>query len=167
MSPTWIGREMRDADRGAARPAGQPDALAELQNLIGFHISLAHTAIKAHFQSHSVALGLTQKQIAILWLVGGCPGIIQSDLARMLRVKRATMWGMVGRLCERNLLERPGTDGVDARHVALKLTGAGRNMLRRAREATLGHEAWVKQHYSPGEQLVVTALMTRLYQGPD
>ena len=140
--------------------------MTELQDLIGFHISLAHTAIKAHFQSSSAALGLTQKQIAILWLVGGCPGIIQSDLARMLRVKRATMWGIVGRLCERNLLERPGTDGVDARHVALELTGTGRDVLRRARQAILRHEAWLKQHYSPAEQRAVVALMAKLYRGP-
>jgi len=142
-------------------------ALAELEQLPGFHISLAHTAIKAHFQSRSVALGLTQKQIAILWLVGGCPGIIQSDLARMLRVKRATMWGIVERLCERGLLERPGTDGVDARHVALNLTETGREVLGRARQAILDHEAWVKDHFSPAEQRNVAALMTRLYQKPD
>ena len=99
---------MSEADPGRRRWRPTARALAELQQLIGFHISLANTAIKAHFQSNSAALGLTQKQIAILWLVDGCPGIIQVDLARMLRVKRATMSGMVGRLCERRLLERPG-----------------------------------------------------------
>lgn len=158
---------MPEADPRPARPVDQYGALAELQDLIGFHISLAHTAIKAHFQVSSAALGLTQKQIAILWLVGGYPGIIQSDLARMLRVKRATMWGMVGRLCERNLLERPGSDGVDARHVALELTDAGRDILCRTREEILRHETWLKQLFGPEEQRTIVRLMTRIYQRSD
>src|SRR3954463_5954900 len=139
----WSGREMTDDLPGSPTPADQGRVMAELERLLGFHISLANTAIKAHFQSQSVALGLTHKQIAILWIVGGCPGIIQSDLARMLQVKRATMWGMVGRLCERDLLERPGSEGVDARHVALTLTENGRDVLAQAKEAILHHEDWV------------------------
>ena len=147
-------------------PAGHRQALAELEQLLGFHISLAHTAIKAHFQSRSPALGLTHKQIAILWLVDGCPGIIQTDLARMLRVKRATIWAMVGRLCARDLLERPGTDEVDARHVALTLTGRGREILDRAKQAILRHESWVKQPFSAEEQRTIVRLMTRLHERP-
>jgi DNA-binding MarR family transcriptional regulator len=158
---------MGEAAPDPAKPADQRRVMAELESLIGFHISLANTAIKAHFQSQSVALGLTHKQIAILWIVGGCPGIIQSDLARMLRVKRATMWGMVGRLCERNLLERPGTDGVDARHVALTLTDTGRDVLGQAREAVLSHETWLKQLFGPEEQRTIARLMTKIYQRPD
>ncbi len=71
-------------------PADQVRALAELEQIMGFHISLAELAIKAHFQKNFAHLGLTQKQIAVLWLVNSCPGIIQVDIARMLRVQRAT-----------------------------------------------------------------------------
>ena len=145
-------------------PTEHRRVMSELENLLGFHVSLANTAIKAHFQSQSVALGLTHKQIAILWIVGGCPGIIQSDLARMLQVKRATMWGMVGRLCERDLLERPGSEGVDARHVALTLTDTGRDVLAQAKEAILHHEDWVKQHFTVEEQRTIAKLMTKIHQ---
>ena len=157
---------MDEADASPSPAGGHAHALAELQQLLGFHISLAYTAVKAHFQRHSAALGLTQKQIAILWLVDGCPGTIQSDLARMLRVKRATMWAMVGRLCARNLLERPGTDEADARHVALTLTGEGRDVLRQAKQAIFRHEEWVKQHFDSGEQRAIVRLMTKLHQRP-
>jgi DNA-binding MarR family transcriptional regulator len=158
---------MPEAESGPVMPADQRQAMAELQDLIGFHISLAHTAIKAHFLNHATALSLTQKQIAILWLVGRCPGIIQSDLARMLRVKRATMWGIVGRLCERDLLERPGTDGVDARHVALELTDTGRDILCQAKQAILYHEAWLKQPFGAEEQQAIARLMAKIYERPD
>lgn len=157
---------MHDADSRPPPAGGYAQAMAELHQLLGFHISLAYTAVKAHFQSHSAALGLTQKQIAILWLVDGSPGMIQSDLARMLNVKRATMWAMVGRLCARNLLERPGTDEADARHVALTLTDQGRDVLRQAKQAIFHHEEWVKQHFDPGEQRAIARLMTKLHQRP-
>jgi DNA-binding MarR family transcriptional regulator len=111
-------------------------------------------------------LGLTQKQIAILWLVDGCPGIIQVELARMLRVKRAAMSGMVGGLCARGLVARGGPGNGDARHVPLTLTGAGRRTLRKARRAIERHEAWVKQHLTGAEQQTIAALMTKLHQSP-
>ena len=72
------------------------------------HISLAELAIKAHFQKNFAHLGLTQKQIAVLWLVNSCPGIIQVDIARMLRVQRATVAGVVTILTARGLLRRTG-----------------------------------------------------------
>ena len=142
----------------------QDNGLAALEQLLGFHISLANTTIKAHFQGQSAALGLTHKQIAILWLVDAQDGMIQSDLARTLRVKRATMWGMVGRLCARGLLERPGTDETDARHVALTLTKAGRDLLARARQAIFRHEEWLKQHFDAHERRAITNLMARIYR---
>jgi DNA-binding MarR family transcriptional regulator len=159
----WIVPVTGEPNPNSRMPAGHVQALAELERLLGFHISLAHTAIKAHFQSHFRAVGLTQKQIAILWLIDSCPDIIQSDLARMLRVKRAAMWAMVGRLCTRNLLERLDAEGVDARHVALKLTSAGSCVLGRAKQAILRHEAWVKQGFAPEEQRAVARLMTKLH----
>lgn len=149
----------------AQRPGGsQENGLAELEQLLGFHISLANTTIKAHFQGQSAALGLTHKQIAILWLIDAQDGTIQSELARALRVKRATMWGMVGRLCARGLLERPGTDETDARHVALKLTEAGRDLLARAKQAIFRHEEWLKRHFDAHERRAITNLMARIYR---
>ena len=156
------------AEERPATPSAheQSRAMAELRQLLGFHISLANTAVKAHFQKQSEGLGLTQKQIAILWLLDGCPGIIQVDLAKMLGVKRATMWATIGTLCARALLERRASGGEDARHVALTLTPEGRAVLRRAKLATARHEAWVKEVFSSDEQRTLAALMSRLYHRP-
>jgi DNA-binding MarR family transcriptional regulator len=82
----------------------------------------------------------------------------------MLRVKRATMWGMVGRLCERGLLERPGSKGVDARHVALMLTETGRDLLGQARQAVLHHETRIKAHFTAQELATIAKLMTKIHQ---
>ena len=84
----------------------------------------------------------------------------------MLRVKRATMWAMVGR-CAHAICSNVRHGRVDARHVALKLTATGRDVLGRARQAILSHEAWVKQRFSPEEQRTIVRLMTKLHGGAD
>jgi len=155
---------MSEADRPGAPGKSQSGALAELQQLIGFHLSLATTAVKSHFRSHHSGLGLTQKQIAILWLIDGCPGIIQVELARHLHVKRATMSAMVDVLSGRGLLARHAPGEVDARHVPLRLTDAGRKALGEAKRAIADHEAWVKRHFSAAERRAIAEYMKRLYE---
>jgi DNA-binding MarR family transcriptional regulator len=154
---------MAEADLAPAAHVDQTRALAELRQLIGFHISLANTAIKSHFHAQYSGLRLTQKQIAILWLVDGCPGIIQVDLARHLGVKRATMSAMVGVLADRGLVARSERKGGDPRQVPLNLTASGRSLLREARRSIERHEAWVRQHFSLAEQQTIAVLMARLY----
>jgi DNA-binding MarR family transcriptional regulator len=158
---------MAEADFAPEARADQARALAELQQLIGFHISLANTAIKAHFHAQHSGLKLTQKQIAILWLVDGCPGIIQVDLARHLGVKRATMSAMVGVLADRGLVARCERKEGDPRHVPLNLTAGGKSLLCEARRSIERHEAWVRQRFSLVEQRTISTLMARLYTRDD
>lgn len=155
---------MAEGDLPRASAADRARAMAELQGLTGFHISLANTMIKAHFHKNFGRLALTQKQIAILWLVQSCPGIIQVELARMLRVKRATMSAMIRLLTGRGLVARRALGGIDSRHVPLQLTREGDAVLDEARVAIDRHEAWVKQRYSQAERRMIAALMQKLYE---
>ena len=150
-----------------ALPADQARALAELEQIMGFHISLAELAIKAHFQKNYAHLGLTQKQIAVLWLVDSCPGIIQVDIARMLRVQRATIAGVVTILTARDLLRRAGPGSEDARHVPLELTEEGRAALTESKVAIEKHENWVKQHLTAADQRAIATLMGKIYRSDD
>jgi DNA-binding MarR family transcriptional regulator len=150
-----------------ALPADQQRALAELEQIMGFHISLAELAIKAHFQKNYAHLGLTQKQIAVLWLVDSCPGIIQVDIARMLRVQRATIAGVVTILTARGLLRRAGPGTEDARHVPLELTDEGRAALTESKVAIEKHENWVKQRLTAADQRAIATLMGKIYRGED
>lgn len=150
-----------------ALPADQQRALAELEQIMGFHISLAELAIKAHFQKNYAQLGLTQKQIAVLWLVDSCPGIIQVDIARMLRVQRATIAGVVTILTARGLLRRAGPGTEDARHVPLELTEEGRAALTESKVAIERHENWVKQRLTAADQRAIATLMGKIYRSDD
>lgn len=161
------GPEVAGPGPEGALPAAQARALAELEQIMGFHISLAELAIKAHFQKNYAHLGLTQKQIAVMWLVDSCPGIIQVDIARMLRVQRATIAGVVTILTARDLLRRAGSGTEDARHVPLELTRQGRAALAEAKVAIERHENWVKQRLSAADQKTIATLMTRIYSDND
>jgi DNA-binding MarR family transcriptional regulator len=159
--------EVAGAGPADALPTDQARALAELEQIMGFHISLAELAIKAHFQKNYAHLGLTQKQIAVLWLVNSCPGIIQVDIARMLRVQRATIAGVVTILTARGLLRRAGPGTEDARHVPLELTEEGRAALTESKTAIERHENWVKQRLTAADQRAIASLMGKIYRNDD
>jgi DNA-binding MarR family transcriptional regulator len=161
------GPEVAGPGPDEALPADQQRALAELEQIMGFHISLAELAIKAHFQKNFAHLGLTQKQIAVLWLVDSCPGIIQVDIARMLRVQRATIAGVVTILTARGLLRRAGPGTEDARHVPLELTQDGRAALTDSKVAIERHENWVKQRLTAADQRAIATLMGKIYRSDD
>lgn len=165
---TIDGTGFASGETPGALPADQARALGELEQILGFHISLAEVAIKAHFQkNYGDALGLTQKQIAVLWLVDSCPGIIQVDLARLLRVQRATISAVVNILTARGLMSRAGPGAEDARHVPLELTDEGRRVLASSKRGIERHENWVKQHLTVAEQKAVISLMSKLYRDSD
>jgi DNA-binding MarR family transcriptional regulator len=153
-------------DAGPAQPfpESQALALAELEELLGFHVSLADIAIKAHFQSLHCGTGLTQKQIAVLWLIGSCPGIIQSDIARLLRVQRATVAVVVRMLDSEGLVRRQDLGATDARHVPLRLSRKGATRLVAAKQEIRSHEAWVQSHFTAAERRTIARLMSRLYR---
>jgi hypothetical protein len=43
--------------------------IGEIDNLPGFHIRLAHGTVYRHFMQSFKFLGMTQKQVSVLWLV--------------------------------------------------------------------------------------------------
>ena len=59
--------------------------VGELNDIVGFHIRLAHGAVYRHFTETFIDLDLTQKQVSVLWLVDDYPGIAQIELGQRLR----------------------------------------------------------------------------------
>ncbi len=80
------------------RQLADPTHIGEIDDIVGFHVRLAHGTIYRHFMSTFRELGLTQKQVSVLWLVCDHPGIAQTDLAKRLQLDRATVMAIVNRL---------------------------------------------------------------------
>lgn len=77
-------------------------------------------------------LGITSRQVTLLWLVRHNPGMSMRELAAEERISAPALSGHVDRLEKAGLLERVRDEG-DRRRVGLTLTEEGERLLRRVR----------------------------------
>ena len=136
--------------------------IGEIRDIVGFHIRLAHGAVYRHFTETFANLDLTQKQVSVLWLVDDHPDIAQTDLARRMRMDRATTMAIVNRLEARKFLVR-GKSESDGRKQTLNLTEQGREILVIAKEAIRSHEEWLKSRFTNAEVTKLIELLTRIH----
>lgn len=137
--------------------------IGEIRDIVGFHIRLAHGAVYRHFTETFSELGLTQKQVSVLWLVDDHPDIAQTDVAQRMRMDRATTMAIVNRLEARGYLVR-GKSRTDARKQTLNLTPAGRETLVTAKEAIVEHERWLKSRFTDREVDMLIEMLTRIHE---
>lgn len=130
---------------------------------LGLRLRRAHGAVQRHFLDHFADLGLTQKQVSVLWLTGDHPDLAQTDLAAALDMDRATTMALVHGLEKRGLVVR-SPSATDRRRIAFRLTDAGVALLDRAKAAIVEHEAWLKNRYSQGELKTLEELLARIYR---
>jgi DNA-binding MarR family transcriptional regulator len=77
-------------------------------------------------------LGVTSRQVTLLWLIRGNPGMSLRELAAEERISAPALSGHVDRLEKAGLLARVRDEG-DRRRVGLALTDEGERLLRRVR----------------------------------
>jgi DNA-binding MarR family transcriptional regulator len=77
-------------------------------------------------------LGVTSRQVTLLWLIRGNPGMSLRELAAEERISAPALSGYVDRLEKAGLLARI-RDECDRRRVGLALTDEGERLLRRVR----------------------------------
>jgi DNA-binding MarR family transcriptional regulator len=142
--------------------AGDED-IGEIRNIVGFHIRLAHGAVYRHFTETFADVDLTQKQVSVLWLVDDHPDIAQTDLAKRMRMDRATTMAIVNRLESRGYLVRGKSDS-DGRKQTLNLTQPGRKALVTAKSAIQQHERWLKSRFTDREVAKLIELLTRIHE---
>jgi DNA-binding MarR family transcriptional regulator len=77
-------------------------------------------------------LGMTSRQVTLLWLIRVNPGLSLRELAAEERISAPALSGHVDRLEKAGLIER-ARDEDDRRRVGLTLTEEGERLLRRVR----------------------------------
>jgi DNA-binding MarR family transcriptional regulator len=77
-------------------------------------------------------LGVTSRQVTLLWLIRNHPGLSLRELAAEERISAPALSGHVDRLEKAGLIGRV-RDGVDRRRVGLTLTDEGARLLKRVR----------------------------------
>lgn len=155
----------KDKFADAIAPVGHTDEddVGAINDILGFHIRLAHGACLRHFTETFTDLDLTQKQVSVLWLVDDHPGIAQTDLAQRLRMDRATTMAIINRLQAKHFLRRDRSPK-DGRKQALFLEPGGIEMLARAKTAIGEHEAWVKGRFTDKEVRQLIELLSRIHE---
>lgn len=136
--------------------------LSGIDGLLGFHIRLASAAVYQHFTETFSDLGLTQKQVAVLWLIEDQPDIAQADIGRRLKMDRASVMAIVNRMQDRGFVRR-GASLQDRRRQTLSLTEAGHVALAEARICIAEHERWLKNRFSAAETGMLVELLRRVY----
>ena len=154
---------MSKAAPGVSQP-GEPDNdIGELDSILGFHIRLAHGAVYRHFTESFSDLGLTQKQVSVLWLIDDHPDISQAEIGRLLQIDRATIMAIINRLQKRGFVER-GKSTSDKRRQTLHLTPAGHEARIGAQQCILGHEQWLKARFSEREIATLIEMLRRIHE---
>jgi DNA-binding MarR family transcriptional regulator len=77
-------------------------------------------------------MGVTSRQVTLLWLIRSNPGLSLRELAAEERISAPALSGHVDRLEKAGLLERVRGDA-DRRRVGLTLTDDGERLLKRVR----------------------------------
>lgn len=135
----------------------------DLSSLLGFHVRLAHVAIYRDFMEEMAPLGLTQKQGAVLILIGANPGTSQVTLAKFLGTDRATMMAMVNRLQAGKLIERRASES-DRRRWALFPTRAGKAVLEDMKRRIAGHENKFASRFTDQELAQFMEFLSRVHK---
>ncbi|ATY33530.1 MarR family transcriptional regulator [Sphingomonas psychrotolerans] len=144
------------------RPAEQV-GIGGIEEIVGFHIRLAHGAVYRHFTETFSELDLTQKQVSVLWLIDDHPDIAQADIGRRLQMDRATVMAIINRLQKRGFVER-GASTIDRRRQTLHISEAGHAALLAARACILDHERWLKARFTPAETALLVELLRRIHE---
>jgi DNA-binding MarR family transcriptional regulator len=152
----------KNTNRKTAAKTDNDKGVGDIDKIAGFHIRLAHGEVRRHFMETFSHLGLTQKQVSVLWLVSDHPGIAQTDLCQRLRMDRATVMAIVNRLQGRRLLNR-GASKVDKRKQTLALSAKGEALLKDAKDAIHEHEKWLKSRFTKAEVNSLIDMLQRIH----
>ena len=149
------------AAKSADVPGSPGLAFRGLDELIGYRLRRAQSAVHRDYNIMFDELKLTQKQTGVLWLVNVNPGIAQGTIGAALGMDRATMMVLVDRLEGRGLIRRMRS-ARDARQRELFATPAGERMMKKVQDLTVRHERRLKTLFTSSELRLFEDLLQRL-----
>lgn len=132
-----------------------------LAGMVGYVLRRAQLAVFDQLITAFADLDLRPAQYSVLVLLEHAPGLKQSDVAGALGIQRANFVVLFDGLERRGLAQRRPAAS-DRRSYALHLTGAGADMLARARRLEAEVEARLDARLGPGGRRQLLDLLGRL-----
>lgn len=140
------------------RNGGRPAALGVLKGHLGYFLRRAQVWVFQDFIRSLTSIDIRPAQYAVLVVIGANPGLSQADVAELLGIERARLVRLLDRLEKRGLTQRLASPA-DRRSHALKLTPAGRSLLKRAKALASLHEARLLERFgSAHHKMMIEAL---------
>ena len=132
-----------------------------LDELLGYRLRRAQSAVHRDYNAAFDDLKLTQKQTGVMWLVLCNPGVAQGAIGAALGMDRATMMVIVDRLEARGLLQRVRSRK-DARQRELVATPEGQRLMKKVQSRTVAHEKRLKLLFTATELRTFERLLQKL-----
>src|SRR5579863_3598390 len=101
-----------------------------LKSFPGYALRRASAASMATLTRELAPVKLRPSEATVLLVIESNPEITQAEIGQALDIAGANMAPLVGRLAERDLIERRPVDG---RSQGLRLTESGRSLLQRVK----------------------------------
>lgn len=136
--------------------------LAGLEGIVGLHLGIGHSLLVNKLEPQLKPLGLTAKQVTILWLAEANPDLTQIELSRFLEIERATIHQFTRSLVRNGMIEIV-PHRTDRRATTLRPTELGRRKLAEARAIIARHETEATAVLSPIERRLLVDLLMKLY----
>ncbi|MGG5821494.1 MarR family winged helix-turn-helix transcriptional regulator [Falsiroseomonas sp. HW251] len=140
---------------------GEPADLSPLSDRVGFWLRLAQQNAFDSFHRAMAPLGLTPGRLAVLLLLEGQPDMRQAALAEALRIKPPNVAVLLATLENDGLIKR-SEDAQNRRANVLRLTPAGRALLKRARVQEALVEDEICAGLEPAERAALVSALRRI-----
>lgn len=141
--------------------AVQPAPAGPMDLHVGYHLRRASAVVLGDLARSLSPLGLTIAEAAVLRLTSEAPDITQSDLGRILGIKRANMAPLAAGLIERGLV---GRGLVNGRSQGLRATELGEGLADQVRACMAAQEARVLPDLTGPERQALIALLSRIWK---
>ena len=144
--------------RRTTGPAGEGANTAELEAAVGFWLRLAQQKDMRGFNRVFAGSGVTPPLYAMLLVISANPGLRQTQIGEMLRIRQPNLVEPIDTLIGRGLISRR-PDPHDRRAQAIDLTPEGALLLGRLRA---GHDRLIesyRQRFGPGRYAKLVGLL--------
>lgn len=156
---------VRSPQRAPRATSGQKQLalhLAGLEGIVGLHMGIGHSLLVNKLEPQLKPLGLTAKQVTILWLAEANPDLTQIELSRFLEIERATIHQFTRSLVKNGMIEIV-PHPLDRRATTLRPTALGTAKLAEARAIIARHETEATASLSPIERRLLLELLMKLH----
>ncbi len=154
--------DVEDQSRGDAHGREGDLSFGPLQEVLGFHVTLANITTVALFERHvGQPFNLRKAEFSLLMLLLANGPTAAKRLARTLRLSAPAFTMLIDRMQDKHWLRRE-RNPADRRSQLIVLAAEGQTLARRAQSASKTMEASLQRRLSRAERAMLIELLSKL-----